>query len=127
MALLQVIAAVEDLGYLTDQQKISGDLKYYVYVSVIDSRGKPVTGLNKHNFTLVMVDGIGTIKLESECEMKNRVSGNIQVEEGFYGLRIDRPLGMFEAVLPEARLSGLAVTHGADSGQTIFKVSYQHP
>jgi len=122
--LLQVTAAVEDLGYLTDKQKSSGDLRYYVYVSVIDSSGKPVTGLAKQNFKLVMFDGIETIKLDSEWEMKHMVSGNVQVEQGFYGLTIERPLKN-ETVLPEARLFGLSVTHGADAGQTIFKVSYQ--
>jgi hypothetical protein len=126
MALLNVSAAAEDLGYLSDKQKNSGDLKYYVYVSVIDSNGKPVTGLAKHNFGLVMFDGIETIKLDSEWEITNSPSGKVSVDEGFYGLQIERPLQKNEAILPSARLFGLTVHHGADAGQTIFKVSYQH-
>jgi hypothetical protein len=125
MALWFVTAAAEDLGYLTNQQKSSGDLKFYVYVSVIDSDGKPVSDLVKHNFGLVMFDGIETVRLDSEWEVKDAVKGQVVVERGFYGLQIDRPLWKNESVLPEARLFGLTVHRGADRGQTIFKLSYQ--
>jgi hypothetical protein len=125
MALLFVTAATEDLGYLTGQQKSSGDLKFYVYVSVIDSDGKPVSDLVKHNFGLVMFDGIETVRLDSEWEVNSAVNGRVVVEHGFYGLEIDRALSRNEAVLPEARLFGLTVHRGEDRGQTIFKLSYR--
>lgn len=124
MALLTITAAAEDLGYLTNEQKQSGDLKFYVYVSVIDSDGKPVSDLARHNIDLVMFDGVETVKLDSEWEVKNAVGGQVVVEHGFYGLRIERPLSKNESVLPEARLFGLIVHRGADRGQTIFKLSY---
>ena len=130
MALLFVTAAAEDLGYLTEKEKTSGDLKFYVYVSVIDADGKPVDDLAKHNFGLVMFDGIETVKLDSEWEVKKYVDGQIAVEHGFYGLLINRPLSKDEYVLPESRLFGLTVHRGGghgqtvDRGQTIFRVSY---
>ncbi|HVP54838.1 MAG TPA: hypothetical protein VMU45_07575 [Candidatus Eisenbacteria bacterium] len=125
MGLLHITALAEDLGYLTDQQKNSGDLKYSAYLSVIDADGKPVTRLGKSDFGPVMFDGVETIRLDSEWEVKQAVGGKISVAEGFYGLRIDRPLKNQE-VLPSARLFGLTVRRGADAGQTIFKVTYQH-
>jgi hypothetical protein len=123
MALLHLSAAVEDLGYLTDQQKNSGDLKYYVYVSVIDSSGKPVSGLTKQNFGLVMFDGIETVTLNEEFDIKHFAGQQLKAVPGFYGLQINRNLKN-EAVLPESRLFGLTVTNDGDAGQTIFRVSY---
>jgi hypothetical protein len=123
MALLHVNASVEDLGYLTEQQKSSGDLKFYVYLSVIDSNGQPVTGLSKQDIRLIMFDGIETITLDQEFEIQTVTSHGPAAVPGFYGLKIDRKLKN-ETVLPEARLFGVTVKNGGNFGQTIFKVSY---
>lgn len=93
-----------------------------MYVSVIDSDGKPVSDLVKHNFGMVMFDGIETVRLHSEWEVKSAASGQVVIEHGFYGPEIDRPLWKNEAVLPEARLFGLIIHRGADRGQTLFKL-----
>ncbi len=124
MALLHVTAAVEDLGYLTNQQKNTGNLKFYVYISVIDNNGQAISGLSKHNFGLVMFDGIETVTLSQEWEIQHFTGQHLAAEAGFYGLTIDRDL-RHESVLPEARLFGLTVKSGAGFGQTIFKVSYR--
>ena len=123
MALLNVTAGAEDLGYLSDKEKNTGDLKFYVYVSVIDNNGQPLTGLTKKNFGLVMFDGLSTITLKDEWEMKHFDGEHLNTIAGFYGLTLDRKLKN-EYELPEARLFGLTVKHGSDFGQTIFKLSY---
>ncbi len=124
MGLLHVTAAVEDLGYLTNDEKNTGDLKFYVYVSVVDNGGQAVTGLSKQNFGLVMFDGIETVTLKDEWEIQHFAGQHLSPAAGFYGLTIDRNLS-HESVLPEARLFGLTVKNGEDGGQTIFKVSYR--
>lgn len=123
MGLLHVTAVVEDLGYLTNEQKNTGDLKFYVYVSVIDNNGQPITGLTKQSFGLVMFDGIETVNLNQEWEIQHFSGQHPAPVAGFYGLTLDRNL-KHESVLPEARLFGLTVKNGGDAGQTIFKVSY---
>ena len=124
MGLLHVSAAVEDLGYLTAQQKNTGNLKFFVYVSVIDNNGQAIAGLAKHNFGLVMFDGIETLTLSQEWEIQHFTGQHLTADAGFYGLTIDRDL-RHEAVLPEARIFGLTVKSGVDFGQTIFKVTYR--
>jgi len=127
MARMYVTAMAEDLGMLSIDQKMSGDLPVSVYVSVNRENGDPILGLTINNFTLLPLDALAfDYKITGVEEATTDFGGP---GTGFYLLNVRRHLGKDVGVAVRAVYMGLSLhaTIGGHpyKGQTILQIGFE--